>query len=164
LRDADVICYRALLCERFIEKVTPDPSTGYGQLGSGTKSPRMLGAHRVAYELFWGDIPAGLCICHHCDNRRCVNPAHLFAGTQADNIRDAQGKGRMCRGQAMRHARTSDATAAEIRVGYATGGVTQQQLADQYRLGKNVVWRIVHGLSYVTDVASIQTDHGQVPP
>ena len=68
---------------------------GYGRFSIGG---RYYGTHRVAYELFGGSIPTGMCILHSCDNPPCVNPAHLRLGTQLDNMRDMHAKGRARQG------------------------------------------------------------------
>jgi hypothetical protein len=71
---------------------------GTGTVNGGHGAIRVDGkmekAHRVAWKLAHGSIPDGMCVCHHCDNPPCINPAHLFLGTVADNNRDRHNKGR----------------------------------------------------------------------
>lgn len=69
-------------CWPWMNAKTPN---GYGTVYFGG---RMVGAHRVSWELTHGPIPDGLFVLHHCDNPPCCNPAHLFTGTHTDNVRD----------------------------------------------------------------------------
>jgi hypothetical protein len=129
---------------------------GYGTFGVGHKSEL---AHRIAYRIEHGAVPARLHVLHACDNPPCVRPSHLFIGTQTDNNRDAWTKGRSVlppppkpsqrtRGERMGAAKITDAQARDIFNRYHAGGVTQQALADEYGLNQRTISKIASGRSY----------------
>ncbi len=119
---------------------------GYGQIRVGSMkdgSRTMTKAHRVAWAVRYGPIPDGLWVLHRCDNRRCVNPNHLFLGTHEDNMADMMRKGREARGERQGHARLTDAQVEEIR---ALGGkVLQREIAETFGTCQQQVSKILRG-------------------
>jgi hypothetical protein len=117
---------------------------GYGILPYDGK---LLRAHRVSWELHNGPIPAGIKVLHSCDTPPCVNPAHLFAGTQRRNIEDmiAKGRGRYSdrHGERNSAAKLSECDVLTIRAEYAAGGVTHADLAAGYGVCATLIGLIV---------------------
>lgn len=124
---------------------------GYGHL---KREVGFWKAHRLSWTLHYGPIPDGLCVCHKCDNPPCVNPKHLFLGTQADNSRDMWRKGRAkvkggfshinAKGEHNGRAKIKDCQVQEIRNLYKSGK-SQQSIANLYGVGQTQISRIVRG-------------------
>jgi hypothetical protein len=114
---------------------------GYGKFVMGGRKET---AHRAMWILLRGEIPEGMCVCHHCDNRVCVNPAHMFVGTHSDNMADMAAKGR---GVGRRRITNfTNADAERLRVEFA-GGVATSDLARKYAISHGYAWKVAHNLS-----------------
>lgn len=118
---------------------------GYGQISADGK---MRVAHRVAYELANGHIPQGAgyhgtCVCHSCDNPRCVNPAHLFLGSHHDNMMDMKHKDRYTKlhGESHGSAKITEAQAIDI---LHSGGL-HREIAKRHGVSRMLVTAIKNG-------------------
>lgn len=116
-------------------------ATGYGLFSSGT-GPQVY-AHRFAYALSHGSIPAGQFVLHACDTPLCVNPAHLFLGTHRDNMRDAAKKGRLHVSRPSGQ-KVTDAQVAHIHT-LAASGLARVRIADQIGVSKAYVSLVLSG-------------------
>lgn len=131
-------------------------STGYGRIAGH----RTAYAHRKAYELTHGTIPAGMHICHSCDNPPCCNPAHLWLGTPKDNMHDRDRKGRGNKGKTIasgkrrpyrrvpggtpRGRKLTEVQVRDIRASFAEGA-RQTDLGRKYGVDRTTIRDIVNG-------------------
>ena len=146
---------------RFDQKWIPEPNSGCwlwtanwsatAGYGLFCRIPRVPaeGAHRSAWILYKGPIPDGLHVLHHCDNRLCVNPDHLFLGTHTDNMRDAAAKGRLSwnsiekprnlpRGILHHGSKLTEQDVIEIR----SKKMSQEKLARKFGVSRKTVQRV----------------------
>jgi DNA-binding XRE family transcriptional regulator len=119
-------------------------SHGYGQIWDGFTNWL---AHRFSYHIHHGPIPDGLFVCHHCDNKRCVNPDHLFLGTTDENMADAVRKGRMESGEDRYNSKLTEPEVLEI-VARHDAGESQSALAEDYGVSRGTINSIVAGYSW----------------
>lgn len=101
----------------------------------------------MSYELAHGPIPTGLMVLHRCDNRPCVNPAHLFLGTAADNAHDRDAKGRGARGERQGQKKLTWAAVRAIRERYRRG--LGAGLAREFGVSGAMVSIIIHRKGWV---------------
>lgn len=157
--------------DQLLDRATPEPNTGcwlwagginedgYGHVEHDRKN---WTTHRLAWVLTHGAVPEGLCVCHKCDTPACINPDHLFIGTNADNILDRHRKGRDAvgdrngsrarpetrpRGEANGRSKFTAEKVVEMRSAYAAG-VYQAELARRYGVTPSAIRWILKGLNW----------------
>lgn len=122
---------------------------GYGNI---KVSGKHLRAHRYSWMLAnKQQIPAGMCVCHHCDDPSCVNPHHLFLGTIAENNFDKLQKGRQARGETLSHPRARGERNGNSRLTKAQvekiqrDSRPQRRIADDFGVSQTTIWNIKKG-------------------
>ncbi len=133
--------------ERFDAKYTPEPFSGcwlwqaahaldgYGRFWYDGKYRT---AHSASFLLHGGVIPEGCDVCHTCDVRSCVNPAHLWTGTRRENVQDALNKNRFAKGERSGRSKLSRSQVISIR----DSSDTQRATARQFGVSQHAIWKI----------------------
>lgn len=121
-------------------------SHGYGSIGRGGRGTNTC-AHVVSYELHHGQVPEGLQVLHTCDNRGCVNPEHIWAGTPVENMQDKESKGRAnhATGERQGSSKLMQHEVEEIIRLYATGSFTYKELGAIFDVSHTTIRHIVIG-------------------
>lgn len=118
-------------------------TSGHGNFSYSNKT---IGSHRFSYILYTGPIPEGMQVLHKCDNPACVNPKHLFLGTQLDNVKDMINKGRINDRTGEKHnmAKATENEVLEIRRLYVPRKVTMTELGKKFSLSKTNICDIIN--------------------
>lgn len=137
---------KEVVCERSdtgcLEVVSHKTSDGYPRILVRGRATLL---HRFVWTSLYGDPPPGMCVCHTCDNRRCIEPTHLFLGTRRDNNRDRHEKGRdgSHRGELNGNARLTRDDVVKIR--QIAGHADIKAIAKQYGISPFTVYQIRSG-------------------
>lgn len=109
---------------------------------------RSIGANRLSYQLFNGPVVDGLHVCHRCDNPACINPTHLFLGTNAENHADKAAKKRSAHGERNAGAKLKAWQVTEIRSRYQQGGISIAALAKEYGMSQYPIHALVKRITW----------------
>jgi len=140
------------MIDRFLSKVNKTnycwewaASLDSGGYGNFSIKHIVYKAHRVSYEFFINKIPKNAKVLHKCDNRKCINPSHLFLGTQIDNIRDMVSKGRQHKPKGSLHPKSkiTEADVLEIRRLFNLKLKSRKELQTIYKLSKSNISKIL---------------------
>lgn len=143
----------ATVAARFLTSLCPDggcllwtgakDSSGYGRMWVGG---RLHGAHRIAWELAHGPVPAGMYVLHRCDRRACVLPAHLFLGDHQENMDDMAAKGRRASlsGEANPRAKLTIEQVQEVQAA-VDGGESHRSIAGRLGVSRSLIGQIARG-------------------
>lgn len=156
--------HRLTLAERFWPKVSitslsgcwlwtgATDKFGYGKIGNRSHAGGDVKSHRLSYELNVGHITDGLHVLHECDNPPCVNPNHLFLGTQIDNNadKDRKGRGPSNRGISNPRARLTPEIVAEVRR-LRSEGWSQTKIANHVRFPQPSISKILRGVGWIPE-------------
>lgn len=162
-----------MIPERFWKYVVKQPTgcwewTGGLRLGYGAFSVNLgpginktVPAHRFIVEQTQRCLKPDEVVCHHCDNRKCVRPEHLFIGYQRDNVHDAMAKGIFTpiqRGIKRPNAKLSDEDVVAMRTAFAVGDLRMQDIGTRYKVSVSLVHGILKGTrwSHIGGPISIQ--------
>jgi hypothetical protein len=143
--------------KRFYDKVKMGPGCwewtaaklpkGYGKFGAGSGRRGWVLAHRFSYQLHYNVDPGEMLVCHKCDNPSCVNPDHLFLGTNSDNQQDSTAKGRKYTGDhkgEKNRAIVTEEDVKKIRAECNGKKENRKQLAEKYGLSDSGIQKIIY--------------------
>lgn len=131
----DTYTYKSASCWIWIGGLV---GVGYGEVWFGGK---YWASHRLSYTVYKGEIPDGMEVCHTCDNRKCINPEHLFVGTRKDNAEDMSKKGRALRGERGTNVKLTNKLVAIIRK--YRGKLPQTRIAEIFSISQAQVCRVM---------------------
>jgi len=119
-------------------------NSGYGQFYFNYQK---FSAHRKAYELYHGAIPEGMFVLHRCDNKKCVNPEHLFLGAHKENMQDKTAKGRQIKGSGIEQAVLTDPQVVQIKQRLRQGDV-HTRIAKDFGVSRATISMISNGTNW----------------